>query len=178
MPEVSRTSSSTDDEVFRPGHGRQAPPPRDDRCVTHHAAVAGQDADGDGHAVDVFRTGLRPHRHDRFFRVGLGVRIEGDRTGDTSGRSPQAGSNRGCGGSALRRREHLLTCTLPEVFGNARESLLAGERDVQLAHHPGSQADGGDRSPFADPRLQDPQLAVLHRELDVAHVAVVPFETS
>ena len=64
---------------------------------------------------------------------------------------------------------------LPRLVGRARGAVAPCRRRA-LARHLHGDAHGRGRRPLAGARLQDVEPALLHRELDVLHVAVVALE--
>ena len=142
--------------------------------VRGHAAARGEDAFGGVHAVDVLGRGLDPHQ-DHLLAVGLELRRlvggEHDLAGGRAGRGRQAG------------RDHLALGV--GIDGRVQQLVERGRIDARHRLLPGDQLLVGklDRDAqrrlggaLAVARLQHPQLALLDRELEVLHVAVVPLE--
>ena len=64
-----------------------------------------------------------------------------------------------------------------EVLGaDSQQRLLLGQLDHRVVGHRHRQLQCSGTGPFADPRLEHPQLAALDSELDVLSLAVVVFE--
>jgi len=77
-------------------------------------------------------------------------------------------------GRELRRSEHRLEELVEGLGIDAQEGFVP--RDPALADEVDRDPHGGDARALAGPALQHPEAAVLDRELDVLHVAVVPLE--
>ncbi len=164
-----------DDHVARAHHAALAPAAGDHRRVRRQAAARGQHALGRVHAGHVLGRRLGPHEDDLLLAQGHLDRLLGIE-------HHLADRGRGGGGQALGDRGVLglrvdgLDQQLvergrlhPQERGVAVDALL-------LAGHLHRDAHRGRAGPLAGARLQDVEPAVLHRELDVLHVAVVGFQ--
>ncbi len=126
------------------------------------------------HAMNIFGAGLDPHQNDglafpgELFRL---VTVENDLAGGRARTCRQAAGNDITGRFRVQ-------CRMQELIKRGRinplDGLLFG--DQTFLHHVDSDFKGGLRRPFAGPGLQHPQLALLHREFDVLHVAVMRFQ--
>jgi hypothetical protein len=149
-------------------------PARHDRRVAGHPAARREDALGGVHAVDVFRTGLDADQDHLLAAPGpaLGrIRIEHDLPRSRAGARRQAlGQHVAHGVRVERRVEQLVERHRIDAQhrGLLVDQPFAGHVDGHLERRLGGA--------LAAAGLQHPQLALLHRELDVLHVAVVPLE--
>ena len=142
-----------------------------------HAAGAGEDADGHVHALDVFGVGfLADEQHRSFARLG----VRDDRLGRRERSLPTAAPGQaaiplGDRPSTLRLRVELRQQQLGEVAGGDPQHgrLLV---DQLLLDHVAGDLHRRGAGPLAVAGLQHVQRAVLDRELDVLHVAVVLLE--
>ena len=138
------------------------------------AAMAGQDALGGDHALQVVGVGLPADQNDL---VALGGTRDGviTREHDLAHGGTGAGVKTGSkclvllGGVELRVQELVELCGVDAAHG-----LLAG--DEALLDHLDSDAQGGGGGALAHAGLEHPELALLDGELDIAHIAIVILE--
>ena len=153
--------------------GRDAFPAGHHRRVRVRAAGARQDALGRDHAVVIVRRGLATHQDDLLATVPPLLRLVGaedDLPGGRAGRGVQAlRDGRGARVVDPPLEELLETVRVDAEQGGVRVDQVVREHVV--GHDPLAE-----RGALADARLQDPEPALLDRELDVAHVAVVLLE--
>ena len=163
-----------DREVLAAGDARFAHAARDHGRVGGHAAVRGQDPGRLDQAVDVVRRRLpadEDHLLARLAALGGGVGVEHDLAGGRARGGIQALARDVV---ARVRVEHRVQ-ELVELAGiDARDRLLA--RDQSLVHHLDRGPERGRRRALRAPGLEEIELALLDRELDVLHVAVVLLE--
>ena len=152
---------------------------RDALAARHHGRVrvrpagARQDALGRDHAVVVVRRGLATDQDDPLPRLASRLRLVGGehhRAGGRARRCVEAGRDRLGAGRIDPPLEQLL-----QSVGVDAQQRLAFVDQVLVEHLVGHDP-FAERGALAHPRLQDPQPALLDRELDVAHVAVVALE--
>ncbi len=139
-----------------------------------HAAAGGDDGLGGVHAVNVFRAGLDAHQNDflTLRRTGLGfVRVKHHR----------ARGRAGAGGQALGQH----VAGIAFINGGVQQLIKLGRIDAQDGLVLADQALGdhlnGDLQrrlggALAVAGLQHPQTALLDRELNVLHVAIMVLE--
>ncbi|MNE10443.1 hypothetical protein D3C80_1031590 [compost metagenome] len=126
------------------------------------------------HAVDVLRAGFLAHQDDGVadLRQALGlVGVEDDLAGGRAGRGRQARRDDGAGGVGVQRRVQQLVQgggLDPRHGFFLRDHALGGQIDSDLQRRLGRA--------LAVSGLQHPQTALLDRELDVLHVAIVAFQ--
>ena len=146
----------------------------DNSGMARLATVAGQDALGGDHALQVVGVGL-PTDQDNLMtlvcaRDGVIAR-EHDLAHGGAGAGVEATSQSLVllGGIELRVQE------LVELRGiDTAHGLLAG--DEALLNHLDGNAQGGGGGTLAHTGLEHPELALLDGELDIAHIAVVVLE--
>ncbi len=155
-------------------HAALAHAPCHHGSVRGHAAAGGDDGLCGHHAVEVVGIGLVAHQDDRLALAGQAcgpVGVEGDPARGGAGRSRQADGQDGwCG----RRIDDGMQQLLHVIGRDAQEGFLLA--DQLLAHHVHGDAYGGPTGSLAGSCLQHPEVALLHRELDVLHVAVMGLE--
>ena len=138
------------------------------------ATVAGQDALGGDHALQVVGVGLPTNQNDLVALVGARdgvIAREHDLAHGGTGAGVQTAGQRLVllGGVKLRVQE------LVELRGiDAAHGLLAG--DQALLDHFDSDAQGGGGGALAHAGLEHPELALLDGELDIAHIAIMILE--
>ena len=138
------------------------------------ATVAGQDALGGDHALQVVGVGLPTNQNDLVTLVGARdgiVAREHDlaHSGTRAGVQTAGQSLVHLGGVELRVQE------LVELRGiDAAHGLFAG--DQVFLDHFDSDAQGGGGGALAHAGLEHPELALLDGELDIAHIAVMILE--
>ena len=174
---VERAGRVVDDDVGAVGDADLAHLAGDEGRVGGHAAPGGEDALRGEHAADVLRAGLQPHEDDLLApgHVLLGGLRREDRLarraartrGESLGDEPLLGD----GLAAILGIEHGLQELVQLVGLDAQQRLRLGDQPLALHLH--RDARRGEAGPLSGPCLQHPQLAVLDRELDVLHVAVV-----
>ena len=124
----------------------------------------------------VVRCGLPADQDHALAPVGPLLRVvsrEDDLAARRSGRGVEAARDRRLGLLRLRG-DHALEELLQPVRVHPQERLV--ERDQVLVDHVGCHHPLREGRALADARLEDPELSLLDRELDVAHVAVVVLE--
>ncbi len=138
------------------------------------ATVAGQDALGGDHALQVIGVGLPTNQNDL-------VTLVGARDGVIAREHDLAHGGTGAGVKTAGQRLVLLggvklrVQKLVELRGiDAAHGLLAS--DQALLDHFDGDAQGGGGSALAHASLEHPELTLLDGELDVAHVAIVILE--
>ena len=142
--------------------------------VAGHAAARGDDAARRVHAVDVLWAGLLAHQDHGVAGLGhtLGlVGVEHHLAGRGARRGRQARRDHGARRVGIKRRVQQLVQRrrLDAADGLLlRDHALAGEVHGDLQRRLGGA--------LAVAGLQHPQPALLHRELDVLHVAVVALQ--
>ena len=156
----------------------------DEGRVRAGAAEGGENALGDFHSAQVFGAGLAANENQLDVVVlepfGLGIGgVEADlaRGGAGTGVDPLGQQAAGIDGGPLRFGIVDRLQQLVQVVG--RNAL--GIEGFFFGDHPFvDQVDrdphGGETGPLGVAGLQHPNLAALHRELDVLHVAIVRFE--
>ena len=164
--------------IVRPDDAALAPSARDQRRVARHAAPRRQDADRRAHALHILRVGLLAHQHD--FPAALGpFHRSGRREDDLPAR-------------AARPRREALRDRLYAFFGrridDGMKKLVELVRldprdsgfpvDEFFAEHVHRDIQRGRARAFAGPGLEHVEFAVLDRELEVLHVAIMFFEFS
>ena len=158
-------------ETLDARHARLAHAARNHGRVRRHAAVRGDDALRHDHPVDVVGRGLPAHEDHRCagLATALGrVGIEHDLANAGTRRGVETAGEQVAWRVGVDRRVQQLV----ELLGvDALDRLLLG--DDALINHVARHADGGLRGALAVARLQQVELALLDRELDVLHVAVV-----
>ena len=138
------------------------------------ATVAGQDALGGDHALQVVGVGLPADQNDL---VALGGTRDGviTREHDLAHGGTRAGVKAAGQGLVLLGGVELRVQELVELRGiDAAHSLLAG--DEALLDHFDSNAQGGSGGALAHAGLEHPELALLDGKLDIAHIAVMILE--
>ena len=147
---------------------------RHHRGMGCHAAAGGENAFRGMHAVDVFGAGLDPHQDDlaplRLQQLGF-VGGEHDLAGGRARRGRQAGGDHLARGAGIDGRMQELVERAgvdPRHRLRPRDQSLVGEFDRDAQRRLGGALAGAG--------LQHPQLALLHREFEVLHVAVMLFE--
>ena len=138
------------------------------------ATVAGQDALGGNHTLQVVGVGLPANQNDLVALVGARDGIVA-REHDLAHGGTRAGVKTAgqrlvlLGGVKLRVQE------LVELRGiDAAHGLLAG--DQTLLNHLDGDAQGGGSSALSHAGLEHPELTLLYGELDIAHIAVMFLE--
>ncbi len=155
--------------------GGDAPPAGDDCGVADEPPARGEDALAHAHPVDVLGGRLladEDHLLASLGRVGGTIRREVRPTHRGTRRRGEPSRDHL---HALRRElrvQHLVEV----VVGDAQDCVGLRELDVAVLGHVDRHAEGGGTSALADAGLQHPELALLDRELGVAHVAVVRLE--
>ena len=168
------------DDFAGADHAGLAHPDGDDGRVRSPAAARGHDALRGVHAGHVLRRGLRTNEDDLLVRVHPLHRAIGVENRLADRRSRGGGQATGQQPSLLDRRR------LVPVVENGPDRLVHLLRphpqqrgvlvDHVLVHEVAGHLDRGARGSLAGTRLQEVQRALLHRELDVLHVLVVPLE--
>ena len=159
--------------------GRGPPTTRHHRGMADEAATGREDALGDHHPVDVLRARLVAHEHDLLAAVGGIDRVVGGEVHLADGGTRRRGEALG---------EHLAVALelrvqhgVEVVRGHPHHGFTLGELPLRGAaagalRHVDSHPQRGAAGALADAGLEHPQLALLDRELGVAHVAVVALE--
>ena len=155
-------------------HGRLAHAARDDGRVRGHAAVRGQHAASPDQPVDVVRGGLPADEQDVLAGTAPLLRrvgVEHDEPGGSAGGRVQAlGDHLDLRARVDHRVQKLVE--LPRI--DPRDRLLA--RDQALAGHVDGDAERRPGGALPGPGLEQVELALLDRELDVLHLAEVALE--
>jgi hypothetical protein len=153
------------------GHAHAA---RHHRRMGSHAAAGGENSLRGVHAVDVFGAGLDPHQDDfaplRLQVLGL-IGREHDLARGRARRGRQSGGDHLARGTGIDGRMQQLVERAgidPRHRLLLRDQSFAGEFDRNAQRRPGGALAGAG--------LQHPQLALLDREFEVLHVAVMLFE--
>ena len=169
-----RPRREVDLDRVRAAHGRDPLSARDDRRVGVRSAGAREDALRRDHAVVVVRRRLPADEDHALATVRPLLRVVGREhhlAARRSGRGVEAARDR----LRLRLRgDHPLEQLLQPVRVHPQQRLVV--RDQLLGDHVRGHHPFRERRPLADARLEDPELALLDRELDVAHVVVVTLE--
>jgi hypothetical protein len=163
-----------DPQIAGAGDARPPHAAGDDGGVAGHAAARGQDAGGGVHAVDVFRTGLDPHENDA---VTLGSPMLGLVGGEGDAAAGRSRRGRKAARDHLARRlgvEGRVQQLIERTRIDAPDRLAAV--DQAFAHHVDGDLERRGGRALAAARLQHPQPALLHRELDILHVPVMGFQ--
>ena len=171
----TRGFSQVDVERRRAADRGRAHAARDDRGVAHETAARREDALGRDHAVQVVGRRLRPHEDHRarprsWRRLGV-VGGEVHLADRRARRRVQALGEH----VVLRVGVELRVQQLVELRGLDPQHRLALV-DEALALHLDGHPQRGRGGALADAGLEDEEPALLDRELDVAHVAVVVLE--
>ncbi len=174
VADLRRLRLDVDRDALGAGDARLAHAARDHGRVRRHAAVHGEDPLCRDHPVDVVRRRLPADEDDRLAGAAAlrrGVGVEDDAAAGRAGRGVQA----------LRRRLELrvrIDSRVQELVERRRvdagDGLLA--RDQALVDHRDGRLQRRGRGALRAARLEEEELAVLDRELDVLHVTVVPLE--
>ena len=149
-------------------------PPRDDRRVRHQPAARREDALGRDHAVQVVGRRLGPHEDDALARLVTRLGLVGGEVHLADRRARRRVQALG-EHVVLRLRVELRVQQLVELRGLHAQHRFALVDEPVFFHLDGHAQRGRGRA-LADARLQHEQAALLDRELDVAHVAVVVLE--
>ena len=156
------------------GHAGRPHPARDDGRVRGEAAVRGQDPGRLHHPVEVVGRRLPADEDDALARLAArlgGVGVEDDRPGRGARRGVQAlRDDLHLGGGVDHRVQQLVE--LRRV--DARDRFLL--RDQPFLDHLHRRPERRRRGSLRRPRLEQEELSLLDRELDVLHVAVVLLE--
>ena len=138
------------------------------------ATVAGQNALGGDHALQVVGVGLPTNQNDLVALVGARDGVVA-REHDLAHGGTGAGIKTAGESLVLFGSVELWVQELVELRGiDAAHSLIAG--DQTLLDHLDGDAQGGGGSSLAHAGLEHPELALLDGELNVAHVAIVILE--
>lgn len=138
------------------------------------ATVAGQNALGGDHALQVVGVGLPTNQNDLVALVGARDGVVA-REHDLAHGGTGAGIKTAGESLVLLGGVELWVQELVELRGiDAAHSLIAG--DQTLLGHLDGDAQGGGGSSLAHAGLEHPELALLDGELNVAHVAIVILE--
>lgn len=136
--------------------------------------MAGQDALGGDHALQVVGVGLPADQNDLVALVGARDGVI-TREHDLAHGGTRAGVKAAGQGLVLLGGVELRVQELVELRGiDAAHSLLAG--DEALLDHFDSNAQGGSGGALAHAGLEHPELTLLDGELDIAHIAVMILE--
>jgi hypothetical protein len=169
MQRGERAGAAADDA----GHAQRA---ADHRRVGRRAALLGDDGMRGNHAVHVFGAGGGARQHH-------GFAARGTLLGTVGIADHHAGADALAGRLALRQHRRARGRAIGETRLQERADLFglhARERrarvDAPLVDHVDREAHGGLRRALGGTGLQHEELAVLHGELDVLHVAIVLFE--
>ena len=145
-------------------HGRM-------RC---HAAAGGENAFGGMHAVNVLWAGLDAHQDDalagRLQALGF-IRIEDDGAGGRARRGREALADHLALGLGIERRMEKL---VERGRIDAADRVLAA--DQAFRHHVGGDLECGLGGALAGAGLEHPQAAILDREFQILHVAIMLLE--
>ena len=134
------------------------------------ATVAGQDALGGNHALQIVGVGLPANQNDLAALVGARDGIVA-REHDLAHGGTRAGVKTAGQSLVLLGGIKLRVQKLVELRGiNTGHGLLAG--DQALLDHFDGDTQGGGGGALAHARLEHPELALLDGELDIAHIAV------
>ena len=176
LPERTSPCAMVDRDLARADDAGLAHAARDDRRVRGRSPARREDPGRRVHAGDVLGRGLLAHEND-----GLALRRHRDGRPAPSARSrPQAAP--GPAGRPLPSSRPSLTaaafsfvgkigassCT--SCSGSTRATASSGV-DQTLVDHVGRDAHGREARPLAVARLEQVELALLDRELEVLHVA-------
>ena len=138
------------------------------------ATVAGQNALGGDHALQVVGVGLPTNQNDLVALVGARDGVVA-REHDLAHGGTGAGIKTAGESLVLLGGVELWVQELVELRGiDAAHSLIAG--DQTLLDHLDGDAQGGGGGALAHAGLEHPELALLDGELNVAHVAIVILE--
>jgi hypothetical protein len=168
-----RGAGDVDGEAGDPHDGRSAQRPRHHGGVAGRPATGGDDAGGGGQAVQVERGGLRTYQDDRAVRGHPGRGVGGGR--DPADGDPRAGTQPPGEHVGLVDRRDAGDADVPELLGRHPEQRLAAP-DHTLVGEVGGHADRGVADEPARSHLQEPQLAGLEGELQLACVAVAALD--
>ena len=138
------------------------------------ATVAGQDALGGDHALQVIGVGLPANQDNLVTLVGARdgvIAREHDLAHGGTGAGVKTAGQRLVllGGIKLRVQELVELCGIDAAHG-----LLTG--DQALLDHLDDDTQGGGGGALAHASLEHPELSLLDSELDIAHIAVVVLE--
>ena len=163
-----------DVEAGRAAHRGRAHAAGDDGGMAHEPAARREDPLRRDHPVEVVGRRLRPHEHDRLAALGGGLGVVGGEVHLADGRARRRVQALGDGrvvdvGVELRVQELV---ELRRVDPQHRLPLV----DEPVLDHLHRDAQRGRRGALPDAGLEEEEAALLDRELDVAHVAVVLLE--
>ena len=163
-----------DRHLRRARHAGAAHAARHHCGVAGHPATRGEDAGGGMHAVNILGAGLDAYEDHLLAAIGpqfCGVGIEHDFAACRTGRRGQASGQHIARRIGIERRMQQLV---------ERHRVDAQDRglfiDQALTHHVDRHLERGLSGPLAVARLQQPQRALLHGELDVLHIGVMLLE--
>ena len=157
------------------GDARLAHPACHDGRVRGHAAVRGEHARGLDQPVDVVRGRLPADEDHRLVLALLGGRVRVEH--DLPGRGPRRRVEPLRDDVVVRVRVEPRMEELVELAGvDARDRLLLRDQALLAHRHGGVQGRRG--RPLGRARLEEVEHAVLDRELDVLHVAVMALESA
>ncbi len=146
----------------------------DNGGMRRHASTGGQDGLGRDHAVEVLRRCFDADKDDSFTLVTTQfgfVSVEDDRPGRSAGAGGEA---RGNDIGRVRWIDHRMEELVELRWLNALDGFSLA--DESFTDHIDGDIDGRLASPLPSPRLKHEQAAILDRELDVLHVAVMMLE--
>ncbi len=161
-------------ERFNTAHARRTHTTCNNRCVARLTTMAGKNAFGCNHALEVIRVGLPTHQYTRHALGGLGNGVVG-REDNLANSSTGAGIQATCKNFYLSFGVKLRVQKLIELSRvNARDSLVA--RNKTLIDHLDGNLECSSCRALTHTSLKHPQLALLNSELNVAHIAVMILE--
>jgi hypothetical protein len=153
--------------------------PADEGGMRRCAAERGEDAVGRLHAAQVFGRRFAPHQdHALAVLVHVGLGIVGEeldlaRGGPGAGVDPLGDHLRLPLRRGIENRLEKLVQIIRRNPARAERLFLGDQAFLDHVHR---EADAGEAGALAVAGLQHPQFALLNRELDVLHVAVMFFE--
>ena len=157
-----------------PGDAATSHASRDDGGVRGHAAAGGEDALRRLHAVDVLRRRLDAYEDDFVAQVHCLHSVVGAEHDPADRRTRRCGQALRDDIAGGRRVEGGMQQLIQLVGLDAQDGFVLAEN--ALAHEVDGDLDHRLGRALAVARLQEPELLLLDRELDVLHVAVVRFE--
>ncbi len=146
--------------------------------MTGHAAARGQNAGGDFHAVNIFRSSFGPHQDDRIFLAAVPSLLHRFIRGKHNLTDGRARGRRQAGGKNFDLRFLLIQSWHEEVIKlvgfDAEDGFFFC--DQSLVHHLNGDTHRGQPGALSIARLEHVQLAFLDGELKILHVAIMLLE--